>query len=182
MVYCARERSGAFGETIAKFRPDLGALAALASITDDSPMPPGPLAGTVPAAWWQVRAVGQLLVDPALRFVDVTHPDTLVEIRAVFASLVVRLGESDVDLSIITSQHRLFTQRVARYIYAQRTDSDTPAFAGIRYLSRHHAGWECWAIFSDRLRGRRLIAQEVTPDDPGLVVAAGHFGLTVRSN
>ncbi|HEY7908989.1 MAG TPA: hypothetical protein VIC60_08935, partial [Thermomicrobiales bacterium] len=83
---------------------------------------PQPLTGAVPARWRQLRGVGQLLLDPALRFVDVAHPDTLAEMRIHFASLAVDLGHRDVDLSTMTSGDRRLTQRVARYVY-ERTDA-----------------------------------------------------------
>jgi hypothetical protein len=80
VVYDATHRAAAFAETIAHFRLDLAALAALAAIRD-GPGGPHLLSGVVPARWRQVRGVGRLLLDPALRFVDVAHPDAPAEIQ-----------------------------------------------------------------------------------------------------
>ncbi len=179
VVYAATQREGAFAETIAHFRPDLEALAALARIADDAPMGKRPLVGTIPARWRQIRGVGRIVLDPALRFVDVTHPDTLAEIRATFAGFAAESGYRDIDLSAVTSGDRRLTQRMARYIYERVSDMGAPAFAGIRYVSRHSAAWECWALFSDRLVGEQLPVQAIRADDTGFA-AARHFGLTIQ--
>ncbi len=179
VIYAATQRDGAFAETIAHFRPDLAALAALAAIRDGAGEP-HPLSGVVPARWRQVRGVGRLLLDPALRFVDVAHPDTLAEMRTHLASLAVDRGHRDVDLSTITSGDRRLTQRVARYVHEQTDDAGRPLFAGLRYVSRHGASWECRALFAGRLVGDNLPVQPVRADDAGLVAAAGHLGLTIQ--
>jgi hypothetical protein len=178
VIYAAMQREGAFAETIAHFRPDLAAMAALRAIRG-APEEPQPLTGVVPARWRQLRGVGRLLLDPGARFVDVTHPDTLAELRAVFAGLAAELGHRDVDLSTITSGDRRLTQRVARYVYERTDDAGRPHFAGLRYVSRHGAAWECWALFADRLVGDRLPVEPVRADDLGLIVAARHLGLTI---
>jgi hypothetical protein len=178
IVYAATQREGAFAETIAHFRPDLEALAVLRAIRG-APGEPQPLTGAVPAQWRQVRGVGRLLLDPALRFVDVAHPDTLAAMRTHFAAVALDLGHRDVDLSTITSGDRRLTQRVARYVYERTDDAGRPHFAGLRYVSRHGAAWECWALFADRLVGDRLPVEPVRADDLGLIVAARHLGLTI---
>ncbi|MDQ2784094.1 MAG: hypothetical protein M3Y58_03730, partial [Chloroflexota bacterium] len=43
--------------------------------------------------------------------------------------------------------HRL-TQRGTHYVHARTDDADRPAFAGLRYVSRHGAARECWALFA----------------------------------
>ncbi len=179
VVYAATQRDGAFAETIAHFRPDLEALAALAAIQGGAGEPQ-PLTGVVSVRWRQLRGVGRLLLDPALHFVDVTHPDTLAEMRTCFASLSVAHGHRDIDLSTITSGDRRLTQRVARHVYEQTDADGRPAFAGLRYVSRHRGAWECWALFADRLVGERMPVQAVRAEDAGLVAAARHLGLTIQ--
>jgi hypothetical protein len=178
VIYAATQREGAFAETIAHFRPDLAAMAALGAIRG-APGEPQPLTGSVPARWRQLRGVGLLLLDPSLRFVDVAHPDTLAEMRTHLAALAIDLGHRDVDLSAITSGDRRLTQRAARYIYDRTDNAGQPAFAGLRYVSRHGAAWECWALFADRLVGEPLPVEPVRVDDPGLIAAARHLGLTI---
>jgi hypothetical protein len=178
VVYAATQREGAFAETIAHFRPDLTAMATLGAIRG-AMGEPQPLTGAVPARWRQLRGVGRLFLDPALRFVDVAHPDTLAEMRMHLAVLAVELGHQDVDRSTITSGDRRLTQRVARSIYDRTDNAGQPTFAGLRYVSRHGAPWECWALFADRLVGDRLPVQPVRVDDRGLITAARHLGLTI---
>lgn len=179
VVYAATQRAGAFAETIAHFRPDLQALAALAAISGGAGEPQ-PLAGVVPATWRRMRGVGRLLLDPALRFVDIAHPDTLAELRARFARLATDLGHPDLDLSAVTSGSRHLTQQAARYVYEQAIADGTPAFAGVRYVSRHGAVWECWALFTDRLVGTQLPVEAVRGDDPGLRRAVHHLNLVIQ--
>ncbi|MDQ2786176.1 MAG: hypothetical protein M3Y58_14375 [Chloroflexota bacterium] len=125
--------------------------------------------------------MGRLLLDPALRFVDVAHPDTLAEIRTHFAPLAVALGHRDVDLSTVISGDRHLTQRVAQYVHERTDTSGSPAFAGLRYVSRHGATWEYWALFADRLIGDNLPVQPVRADDAGLIAAARSLGLTIQA-
>lgn len=179
VVYAATQRAGAFAETIAHFRPDLEALAALAAISGGAGESQ-PMAGVVPASWRRVRGVGRLLLDPALRFVDIAHPDTLADLRPRFARLAADLGHPDLDLSAVTSGSRVLTQRAARYVYEWTTATGTPAFAGVRYVSRHGAAWECWALFADRLVGTRSPVETVQEDDLGLLRAADHFKLIIQ--
>jgi len=136
--------------------------------------------GAVPARWRQVRGVGQIRLDPALRFVDVAHPDSLTELRGAFARLAVELGYTDFNLSTVTRHRRILTQRVARYVYEHRTEAGMSAFAGIRYIARHNPVWECWAVFADRLVGERLPVQGIEAEDAGLTTAAAHFKLVVE--
>ena len=179
VVYAATQRTGAFAETIAHFRPDLPALTALRAIHGGA-SEPQPLTGVVPARWQQRRGVGRLRLDAALRFVDVTHPDTLAELRTTFAGLAVDLDHGDIDVSTLTSGDRHLTQRIARYVYERASESGASMYSGIRYLSRHGAVWECWAIFADRLVGEQLSVQAVRAEDAGLVTAAHHLGLTIQ--
>lgn len=179
MIYAATQRDGAFAETIAHFRPDLEALAALRAIRGATGEPQ-PLTGAVPARWRQLRGVGRLLLDPALRFVDVAHPDTLAEMRIHFASLAVDLSHRDIDLSAMTSGDRRLTQRIARHVHEQTDADGRPPFAGLRYVSRHGGAWECWVLFADRLVGEHLPVQPVRADDAGLMTAARHLGLAIQ--
>jgi len=70
VIYAATQREGAFAETIAHFRPDLEAVAAVRAIRGATGELQ-PLTGVVPARWRDLRGVGRLLLDPALRFADV---------------------------------------------------------------------------------------------------------------
>jgi hypothetical protein len=86
----------------------------------------------------------------------------------------------DIDLSAITGPNRAFSQLVAHCVHAQRDTAGAPRYAGLRYLSRLHAAWECWAAFDDRLAHRPSYATEVDTIDSALLEAAAVLGLAVE--
>jgi len=71
VIYCAASRATAFGETIARYRPDLELLAKLEEIADDEPISPELRGGVVPEEWRLSRRLGATQLDESLRFVDV---------------------------------------------------------------------------------------------------------------
>ena len=147
-----------------------------------SPVTPSPLRpGLITEDWRLKRRVGTILLDPSLRFVDIADAGTLADLRTEFASLALALNLADFDLSAVTSAHRILTQRIARYVYEQTSDTDTPLFAGIRYPSRLGGDWTCWAVFSEQMRGVRGPVESIFPDDLGLQEATNLFGLSVES-
>lgn len=192
VIYCATQRAATFGETVARFRVSLSLLGALQEIDDEESIgeslrgavdPDDPSHGLLPADWRMRRRIGHTLLDPSLRFVDLSNAGTMQHLRTVLAALADRLGLVDVDLSSVTSQQRRFTQGIARYIYEQADESGVPLFAGIRYPSRLNPQWECWAIFADRIRhlpGWPGIPMSFFPDDPDLQEVARLFGLTIE--
>ncbi len=161
--------------------PERGLTPTFCSVATRTPASePQPLTGVVPVRWQQLRGIGRLLLDSALRFVDVTHPDTLAEMCATFARLAGDRGHRDIDVSTVTSGDRRHTQRIARAVYERTDATGVPIYGGIRYLSRHGAMWECWALFADRLVGEQLPVQAVRADDVGLIAAARHLGLMIH--
>jgi hypothetical protein len=177
VVYCSTQRAGAFGETLARFRPSLATLAMANAIQDDEPPDPSLQGNSIPADWRFNRRIGWMLLDPSLEFVDFNHASTMTHLRTKLALLLDSLGLDDLDLSAITSQNRRLTQEAARYVYELVDENGNPAFAGIRYISRLHEWWECWAIFHDRLQHRSQSAGTILPDDPGLIEAALALGI-----
>ena len=62
---------------------------------------------------------------------------------------------------------------------------DAQRFAGIRYLSRLNAEWECWAVFDDRMRhvaGCPGLPTSIPRDDADLIEVARQFNLTIEVN
>jgi hypothetical protein len=188
VVYCATRRAGAFGETVAHFRPPLHVLAtetasiakAIESARGDLVDPEYPRRGLIPVEWRLRRHLGTTVLDPALRFVDIAAADTMQGLREDLASTIVNLGLTDFDLSVVTGSQRRLTQACARFVYEQTDESARPCFAGIRYLSRLNPEWECWAIFSDRKRHQAVPPESVLPDDPELLEAAAILGSTIE--
>jgi len=114
VVYCASERVCAFAETVARFRPNLRALAGIRAASDDPDIASVLRPGLITEDWRLKRRVGAIVLDPPLRFVDIADAESLAALRDVFAPLAVALGLPDFDLSAVTSAHRLLTQRIAR--------------------------------------------------------------------
>jgi hypothetical protein len=191
-IYCATQRAAAFGETVARFRPSIVLLAQLAAVEDDESLeealagavdPQDPYRGLIPADWRLVRRIGQTVLDPSLRFVDIAAAGSVQHLRQALATRAAELRLTDVDLSSLTSPQRLFTQDCARYIYDQIDEDGQPHFAGIRYPSRLSDAWECWAVFDDRLRhapGSPALPESIFADDRDLEHVASMFGLTIE--
>ncbi len=181
IVYCATERAGAFGETIARFRPSVGLLAGLEAVEDDEALDPELEGGVVPEEWRLSRRVGSTRLAPDLLFADLPAPETMRVLRRELAAVVGEPGLEDIDLSAVTGPHRRLTQEVARYVYEQTDDTGRPIFAGICYLSRLNPGWELWAVFHDRMRHEPgEVAEPIQARDQGLVEAATLLGLRVE--
>jgi hypothetical protein len=176
-IYCATQRACAFGETIARFRPSLETLSALETIEDDRPIDESLRSYTVPTNWRFNRSVGWIQLSRSLQFVDLHHASTITQLRSSLARLFEQFGITDLDLSVLTSQNRRLTQEIARFVYEQCDESGAPLFAGVRYLSRLHDQWECWAIFHDRMEYSSYHVGTIFPDDPGLLEAAQALGL-----
>lgn len=182
VIYCATGREGAFGETLANRRVPLDTLARVTAVRDSEPGDDALQPGMIPVEWWQQRQVGSITLDPALRFVDIAAVETITHLRHVLAPVAVAVGLMDIDLSAVTGPHRLLTQRAARYVYEQVDEHGRPRYAGIRYLSRLNAAWECWAVFNERLVGVQGLPEPVSPDDAGLQTVAVLFRLIVAAS
>ena len=175
MLYLASTRTGAFGETIARRRPNLESLARAGVAAVPRPV--------VSASWRQARRLGITVLTTSLPCVDIGAAVTLTALRLVLAEVALEVGCSDLDLSAVTGPARLVTQEAARYFYEQRDSVRAPCYAGIRYLSRLNTEWECWAIFVDRLHHRVVRSGEVIgADDPGLYEAAAVLRLGIEDD
>ncbi len=172
-------------------RHSLGFLAALQDEVDESEEDPNLVLeglvdsgastqGVVTSDWQQQRRIGRSLLEPDLKFVDITAGETLQYLRRVLATAALKSGVSDVDMSAVSGSLRQFTQECSRYIFDQTDDQGAPLYAGIRYVSRLNPNWECWAIFDSRFRHQPYPAESVYPNDPGLVEAARLFNLSIE--
>lgn len=181
MIYCATLRAAAFGETIARFRPDVELLAKLEEIEDDEPVSPELRGGVVPEEWRLSRRLGATRLDESLRFVDIDAAQTLRVLRRELASVAATLGIPDIDLGAVSGPNRRLTQEVARYVYEQRDSTGQSLFAGIRYLSRLNPEWELWAVFADRIgHPPHEVTESIRVDDPDFVEAASLLGLEIE--
>ena len=170
-LYFASRPAGAFGEVLARFRLDLVALAALG--------PAAPARSTVPADWRAVRRLGAARLDPDASFVDIGDAQTLAVLRPILAATATAMGLPDVDISAIAGPSRALTQEAARHIYERHGQDGQPRYAGIRYTSRLDRTWDCWAVFSDRIRYRVVRVDAIAADDPAVLEAARVLDLLV---
>lgn len=173
VIYCASSRTGAFGETIARFRKSLSLLSRLREIEDDEPLDPELEGGWLPEEWRLNRRIGATRLDESLRFADLESPRAATLLRGEMAPLLTELGLDDLDFSDLIGRERRVTQNAARRIYKATDETGVPDFAGIRYASRLNPGWELWAIFTDRMvHEPAALYQRISREDPDLLKAA----------
>ena len=177
VLYAATERSGAYVETLARFRPDPAVFDELTRIDapDDEPKPPR---GVIPAEWFATRAmgVGQLRG----RFVELGAAATLGELRPMLAPRLVHYGIVDLDASAIRmSVPRHFTQEISRVLFERTGAAGDRVWDGIAYASRLGDDLHNWATFEPNAPQRRRIAQ-IEPRDPALHAALQILGLEIE--
>lgn len=112
-LYLAATPTGAFGETIARWRPSLRTLAAAPSVAGPSGR------GFVPRTWRDPRRLASAHTLSPLPIVDLEDPDTIQTCRTLLAPLAEALGLPDVDISALIGPHRHLTQTLAAMIYQE---------------------------------------------------------------
>lgn len=190
VIYCATQRAGAFGETLARLRPSLQTLAKLGEeVEDDEPLetllasimdPEDHHRGIIRADWRHRRHVGETCLDSTPCFVDMMAAESIQHLRQKLAPAAAQLGLTDIDIGVLTEAQRRATQMCARYIYDVVDETGQPRFAGMRYLSRLNPCWECWAIFDTRKRHDPGFPRSIQPDDPDLIEVAKLYNLTIE--
>jgi hypothetical protein len=142
--YVGISRRGALIERLAKYRPDLDAIAAINEVESDSP----PLVPNLPLAWLDDNEIATAAVDVPLDngIVDLTSGEGMALAHAAIEVARRRTGRAlaDYDASVLMSATpREFTQAISRYIFEA-------GFAGVAYLSRFAPEEICLALFEDR--------------------------------
>lgn len=181
VMYASSQRMGAFVETMARFRPDLEVVAALATIAgadEEAPL----AAGTVPLDWVERRRLG--VAELAGRYAVIGSARSLQFIRTELAASAVRHHLAEVDAATIRLiAPRAFTQQLSRLVY-ECPDGFGEPFAGIRYASRLGDEFENWALFEPTASGpdplRLPRVERVTGDDPDLLRAAALLRLRLE--
>ncbi len=186
-VYAGSSYFACLVEVLARFRPDPELVAEKSEILEDeldAVMYPTVEAGTVDPAWFAVRRVAQAQLGGA--YCDVSESSTIAALRHNFAEVAIsefRLADFDAS-ALLNSGPRELTQRVGRFIYELPRNTGVP-FDGVRFLSRHGADLELWAIFersNDETHSRQLSAisvAEIDPADPSVVRALRLHSLAV---
>jgi hypothetical protein len=180
VLYCGTQRAACFGETLARLRRSPGLAAGLAAIRDDEPIIPEISRPYVSVDWRVRRRIGRTDLDPALRFVDWGDPETWEQVRPLLEPIARALGLDEIDLSVVTGPHRTLTQEFSRFVYDQADEAGRPRYAGIRYISRLHPAWECWAIYDNRIVHQGAPPATIFPDDPDLLAVARLYRLGIE--
>jgi hypothetical protein len=173
VLYTATDASGAFAETISRFRPT-ASMRALPPEEDEHLM----AVGSIPADWRNRRQLVRLgLVEP-LPFLDVDKPETHTYLTQEMAPLLEALGIDNLDIATVRGPNRFLTRSIAQWAYAAKNDDDEFLYSGLRYESRL-GPHECWAVFT----GTRITAFEamaISKTHPDLVAVARSYGLVVH--
>jgi hypothetical protein len=179
VLYLATESAGAFGESIARFRPDLDVLSGAPPHVATSSRLERP---AVSAGWRLARRLGVTVLDRRLTIADIFAPESIQVLREALAPLAVALRLPDIDVSALCGPQRRLTHEIARYIYEQTDKGGRPLYSGLRYLSHYNTDWECWALFADRLSHRVLRADPIPATTPGLIDAARILRLRIEED
>lgn len=171
VLYAATRPTGAYAETIARYRPS-AAMKALPHETGFMN------AGGVPADWRFRRALVQLALEDPLPFLDVDATATHTYLTEAIPHLLAQHEVSNLDVSDVRGPNRLLTREIARFAYTATDADGRLEYAGIRYMSKvgEH---ECWAIFG----GAEVSTIRTLPiekSDRDLLAVAAAFDLTVH--
>ncbi|MFH5880236.1 RES domain-containing protein [Arthrobacter sp. NA-172] len=184
-IYGADQRAAAFTESLAYKAPSAKDYAALAEearflgiglgeLLTDLRATGMPVDGMDPD--WRLDREIYCLEFPDRPWVDLTHPDTVVTIKASGIAAAERMSVAD-----LTGDDRALTTAVAQWIRAQRLD-DGAQPAGLRYPSKFgfSDGDYCWAGFlAEPDDGCACTGSEFLATDPDLVEAVRRTGVHV---
>jgi hypothetical protein len=178
--YFSTTLDGCFGETLARYRPDVSRLGEIGAEWRDLGFMP---LGELPADWRNRRlAVKVQFSNPhhpgRAKFLDVEHLDTRERMRVELAQILSLLGYDDLDVATVRGGDRRVTRAISWWAHQYRDDEGRPLFAGVRYLSRLDNDWECWAVFDD-VDLEELSRQPILREDHALLRVANHYGIRV---
>lgn len=189
-LYAATTPAAACGEVLAPFRYPPHLLLRMAALSTPDPPISGtngsltsPLMrrnGVVTEDWFHTRDLGWAVVTSSLPFVDLVHPHTLAHLRTALAPTLAAANLGDFDLSTVFSAHRAVTQQRALHLHRLRDEQGQAVVAGIRYLSRMHLGWECWALFADRMDYRPVRTLPISATDPQTQEALDFLDISIE--
>lgn len=178
VLYASSRRDGAFAETLARFRMDLGIASKFSSIEgdpEDEGYPDPVPGGVVPNEWPSARAAGTAMHEG--NFVDIAHSDSLAYLRFALADRVLHYGFDDLDAGELHRRApRAFTQEISRYVFEHARDEAGRPVAGVRYRSRLGEEFVNWAIFEPNAPSAAR-SDPIEPSDADLQSVIEKFGL-----
>jgi len=178
--YFSTTLEGCFGETLARYRPDVSRLAEVQDEWHRLGFMP---LGELPADWRNRRLAVKVRFSNPLRprrakFVDVEHLDTRERLRVELANPLSLLGHDELDVSTVRGSDRRVTRAISWWAHQHRDEEGRLLFAGIRYLSRLDTKWECWAVFDD-VEIEELSRHPILREDEALLRVANQYGIRV---
>lgn len=173
VLYAASEPAGAFGETLARFRPT-AEMRLLPPEEDEHLM----AVGAIPADWRTRRQIAQFSLEDPLPFLNVDAPSSHSFLTSEMASHLVGLSIDHLDVAAVRGSNRMLTRAIAAWAYVASDDEGRPLYSGLRYESRL-GPYECWAIFDGvAIVNSRLDA--IAKGHPALVAVAREFDLSIH--
>ena len=178
VLYACTQRLGCFMETISRFRADPEVRTGLDLIElepgeVDHSVSPGVLVVT---DWISKRRVGRGVVQGS--FAAIGTSASLAYLHNQIAFLLAEFGLEELDGAALRSGRRELTQHISRVVFECSTPDAKRQFDGIQYLSRYGDEFENWAIFEPATIEAE-VPEEIAPDDPDLLEAAGRLGVTL---
>lgn len=151
VLYFSTTLEGCFGETLARFRPDIDLIAVIGREWQSL----GFMGiGEVPADWRQRRLAVRVRFpsEPTrfpggIRFLDVDSGRTRAVLRGELAETLAYFRYPDLDSAVVHSHDRRITRYIGQWAYDARDKDGRPVYAGIHYTSRLDP--QCWAVFHD---------------------------------
>lgn len=165
MIYLADSRVVAFREVLQNFRPRPELIASIMAETSDADLAAvtrdleggyaihdGHVRGVVHREWRLARGIAQISVE-GRACADLTLPAAWSYLNRVpeINQIAINLKIGPIDLSSLTSGHRLLTQAIARHIHESVDENGSRRYGGIRFPSRFGSVGHsiCWAMFHD---------------------------------
>lgn len=161
VLYAGSTRLACFIETLARYRTPLPAQDVLSVVNRiEGSIEDHISAGTVPGSWLGVRTIGSAILKRT-EYADVYSSEWLSYIRRTLEhDLFMPHSESnpsEFDLTLLLSQHRGLTQKVATLAYKE-------GYAGICYHSRYGKDLINWALF-EPFEIERIMISQLRPHD-----------------
>lgn len=176
VLYFGTTLEACFGETLARFRPDL----TLSSIVTDDWSELGFMSPGEVAADWRHRrlAVRAKASGDGALFLDVESLVTRSTLARHLGPALGVLGVSDLDVPVVRGGDRRVTRLISHWAWGRVNDDSNHRYAGLRYLSRLRTEWECWALF-DRVPTVELARGTIKAENPALRKVAKLYDLRV---
>lgn len=174
VLYAATEPSGAFAETLARFRPTAEVRKRVSREAGEHHME----VGAVPAEWRTRRVLTRFSLDDPLPFIDVDTPATHTYLTDAMARELEALGVRNLDVATVRGNSRFLTREIAKWAFIATDEDGEYCYSGLRYGSRL-GNFECWAIFAGTLIGDSD-ALSIQKTDSSLLATARSFGLSIH--